>query len=116
MDKKWTIRSIYMYAVSFATLMMILIGTINGLEAAFDYFFRPPDIYAPPSWETKLNMTDINDTQKLEQIQIEKDRLTRNARFDILSRIFNSLSMLGVGLPVFYLYHWRKINNKENIE
>lgn len=41
MEHRWDIKTIYLYMVAFVTLMMLLFGTVNGLQAAFDYFFQP---------------------------------------------------------------------------
>lgn len=34
MEHRWDIKTIYLYMVAFVTLMMLLFGTVNGLQAA----------------------------------------------------------------------------------
>ncbi len=111
MDKKWDIRTIYLYLVSFVALMMVLFGAVSGLQAGFDYFFQPKDIYAPPIYE-KMRPAEPDPQRAAEIARLEQERLERNNRYNQLQRVFHSLATMGVGLPV-YLYHWRKINEKE---
>jgi len=115
MDRKWDIRTIYLYLVSFVTLMMVLYGTVSAFEAAFEFFFQPPDIYGPSVLEMKLTQSgQVADQDTLKELaRIEQERTERNMRYNNLRRVFNSLATLSVGLPV-YMYHWRMIKRKEN--
>jgi hypothetical protein len=110
MERRWDIRTIYLYLVSFVTLMMVLFGAVNGLQAGFDYFFQPKDLYTPPIVEKIRGVEPGADPQNLEAAaKLEQERMERQMRYSQLQRVFGSLASIGVGLPV-YLYHWRKIN------
>ena len=111
MDRKWDIRTIYLYLVSFVTLMMVLFGAVNGLQAGFDYFFQPRDLYAPPLYD-KMRGVEPDPVRAEELARLEQERTERTMRYNQLQRVFHSLATMGIGLPV-YLYHWRKINDKE---
>lgn len=114
MERKWDIRTIYLYLVSFVTLMMVLFGAVSGLQAGFDYFFQPADIYAPPLYD-KLRGVEPDPDKARELARLEQERMERNHRYNQLQRVFHSLATMGIGLPV-YLYHWRKINEKEKTD
>lgn len=111
---KWDIRTVYLYLVCFVTLMMILIGGVEGVQAIGNYFYPPPD-YGPSPYlyEGKLRDGNIPPAVMEQQIAEEKVRQERQTRYNQFQRVLTSVALIGVGLPV-YLYHWRRIREKEN--
>lgn len=113
---KWDIRTVYLYLVCFVTLMMIVIGGVEGVQAIGNFFYPRPE-YGPSPYlyETKLKDSNFPPEVIQQQVTEEKDRQERQAGYDQFQRVLNSVALMGVGLPV-YLYHWRRIREKEDTE
>lgn len=113
---KWDIRTVYLYLVCFVSLMMIVIGGVEGIQAIGNYFYPEPEFGPSPYvYETKLRDTNLSPEAMQQQIQDEKERQGRQARYNQFQRVLSSVALIGVGLPV-YLYHWRRIREKEASE
>jgi hypothetical protein len=113
---KWDIRTVYLYLISFVTLMMVIIGGVQGVQAIGNYFYPPPDYGPSPfAYELKLKDTSLAPEIIQQQIKEEKERQERQVRYNLFQRALSSVALIGVGLPV-YLYHWRKIREKEERE
>lgn len=110
MEHRWDIKTIYLYMVAFVTLMMLLFGTVNGLQAAFDYFFQPRELYISPKFSEPYPDKSGKLTEEMQAAELE--RQAREFRYHQLQRLFNSAATVGVSLPVFF-YHWRKIKAGE---
>lgn len=113
---KWDIRTVYLYLISFVTLMMVIIGGVQGVRAVGNYFYPPPD-YGPGPYVYEMKLKDSNLSPETieQQVREEKVRQERQARYNQFQQVLSSVALIGVGLPV-YLYHWRKIREKEERE
>ncbi len=112
MTGKWDIRRIYLYLVSFATLMMMVFGMVEFLQGIVNLTYPKP---GPTYYEIEMkygpNATDKPTPAELkERAEAEK---VQQRYYEIRSMI-NSLILLLVALPV-YLYHWRKIQSSEQL-
>jgi hypothetical protein len=110
------IRTIYLYAISFVTLLMVLFGVINSLQAGVDYILQPVEVYAPPVYE-KLRVLDPGgDMSKLSELQHQElARQSNCIRKTQLQRILYGIVSICVAFPV-YIFHWRKIEVENNHE
>lgn len=111
MAGNWDIRRIYLYLVSFATLMMMIVGTVQFLQGVINVVYPDPGNYP----DVKLRYADMakSDPKITEadvKKQVELERAQR--RYWDIRNMINSLIMIGVALPV-YMYHWRKIQQTE---
>ncbi|HHV71377.1 MAG TPA: hypothetical protein GXX38_02045 [Clostridia bacterium] len=122
---KLTIRSLYLYAVSFATLMMIIFGTVNLIMSVVEL------AYPEPGWgltKSEIMLDKIRtlpreggeiseqemaliEKQAEEQLQREED----NRKFSRVRRVAQAGAMLVVAVPI-YLYHWKQVQKKEGEE
>lgn len=110
----WDIRRIYLYLVSFATLMMLIIGTVQIINALVDFAVPPPKAYPLKIERVK----ELSNNTKLTKEEIEKQAAEEEARQEAdqrhwrIKRLIESLALVAVALPT-YLYHWRKIQKAE---
>lgn len=101
-------RNLYLYLVSFVTLMMILGGIIFTVHNITDLVF-PTNYYNEPwLYEREGNITE-------EEKVVYEENQKRNQENQIMERkknVAKSVAVVIVALPTF-IYHWRKIE-KEN--
>ena len=122
--RDWSIRTVYLYLVSFVTLIMIILGTVNVIRAAVTFFYPQPNWYGPLDarlrYLNELNQyKDMNPkiTEKItettieEQLQFEQQRQEKQQRYDRARQLAQALSLLLVATPI-YLYHWRQIQRE----
>ena len=99
---KISIRTLYMYAVSFIGLFIVIISFISlvnlGLKAAF---FKDSDFYPVSSYEKMLEDGSNVVVTEEEQLKEQMENVSRQRKRDLSQAIAQIL----VGLPV-YLYHW----------
>lgn len=109
--RDWSVRTIYLYLVSFVTLMMIIWGTVQFINVMVAFAYPPP-IYSPTPADLKIQAANQNVPIEVvqEQARIEEQRQLQQARYDRARRTAQSLALLLVAVPV-YLYHWRKIQH-----
>lgn len=110
----WDIRRIYLYLVCFATLIMMIIGTVQIIQSAVDFVMTPPkeipsklDRYAALEKNNGITKEEIDKQIKDEEIRMEKSQ-----QYYRIRRLIESISMIVVASPV-YLYHWRKVQRSE---
>jgi len=110
MTAKWDIRKIYLYLVSFATLMMMIFGIIQFLQGIVNLTYpNPSPTYS--ELEMKYNRPDGKALTAAEIKQRTEADRAQQRYYEVRSMI-NSLIMFIVALPV-YMYHWRKIGKTE---
>jgi hypothetical protein len=106
------IRALYLYAVCFASLAMMVGGTIGTVSAIASYF--TPMASVSPVWRPahvdELSEEEIRRWEILEDDRREQQR--ENERLRSLRSIFNSSAFLIIGTPIFIL-HWRKVHKEE---
>lgn len=113
MKREWNIRTVYLYLVSFVTLMMIIFGTVDLIRAAVAIAYPPP-VYTPGPLEIKYrssNDSTITPEMAAEQARLEEERERQRQRYDQARRLASAVSLLAVALPL-YLYHWRQIQRE----
>lgn len=101
-------RNIYLYLVSFVSLMMILIGIIVTVQNVMDVVF--PTTYINYEVIDKSNEMTPEERAKYEayQIQLKENQIIGNKK-----NVAKSVTVVVVALPVF-LYHWKKIQQERN--
>lgn len=116
MKREWNLRNIYLYLVSFVTLMMIIAGTVQLIRATVHLLYPPPPYYAGPV-EIKMRMGDPDVSPELieEQARLERERQEQHLRHEQARRLAESLALLAVALPT-YIYHWRKIQQEAHVD
>lgn len=111
--KGWDLPNIYLYLVSFATLMMIIIGTVQLIQATTDFIYPPPSYYPDKTeliMRNKAQNIEMSPQQLEEQVKLEREKWERSQRYNSIRRLINGFSLLVVATPI-YLYHWRKIQS-----
>ncbi|MHB0857716.1 MAG: hypothetical protein ACYC5M_09110 [Anaerolineae bacterium] len=97
------IRSVYLYAVSLITLVMIIFATVNLVRSAVELAYpEPRTLLARPEPEGGL---DAEELERQQEFQVQWSR-----RQSVLG-LAGSVAMLLVAGPL-YLYHWRKIQRE----
>lgn len=118
--RQWNIRQVYLYLVCFATLMMLIIGSVQLIMGVVDLIYPDPNM-EPGYLDTKMRVSEMQrndpgitreDIEK--QIQEERERQKVSQKYYQVKRFINSLALVVVSLPV-YLYHWRKIQRGGDI-
>ena len=115
---RWSIRQLYHYLVCFATLMILIIGTIQFLTGLVDLIYperypygRPLEIEARyaerKAKEPGLTREELK--REVEEEQKEQERAMKRGR---IRRLINSLVFMAVPAPI-YAYHWRRIQRGE---
>ncbi len=125
-SKSRTIKSLYFYVVSFVALMMVVWATANLINIALKtWVFTKADEYTyrvacptMPYYNDKgIEISDpaikeqrIKDCEKQEEINRENEKQNKVSRMQ--ADIVRDISMIVVGLPLFFI-HWRIVRSKE---
>lgn len=118
----WDVRQTYYYLVCFATLIMMIIGVVRGVENTLDLAL-PEEPYRPSAVDVYQRMhrpaaapadtTDPFTREELEQMADEEaDRMQRQSRRRALRSLIGSIALILVAAPV-YAYHWRRVRREE---
>jgi len=102
------LRNIYLYLVSFVTLMMILGGLIFTVQNVMDVIF-PTDYYYE-SYPIDKNGELSEEEKKINEEN--RKRAEENRRTESKKNVAKSIAVVAVALPTF-LYHWRKIESEK---
>lgn len=111
--KNWNLRQIYLYLVSFVSLMILIVGLINTVQAFLD-FFAPETYYGPSPSDVYFrykSQTEIPQDVIEKQIQWEKEQAKLNSYSTRYHALKRGVSNIAVALPI-WLYHWRKIQTE----
>lgn len=107
-----------MYLVSFATLMMMVVGTVQVLQGVVSIGYPNPQP-GPMASEIRMRYADmaqkdskITEAEVKKQVENERAQAIKNQRYYDVRSLINNIVLFGVALPV-YLYHWRKIQQSE---
>ena len=103
------LRSVYLYLVSFVSLMMILMGVIFTVQNITDVMF-PTNYYYEPYPTEKLGELSEEEQQKYEESQ---KRYYDNTVIESKKNVAKSVAVVVVALPTF-IYHWRKVEKEKN--
>jgi len=88
-------RSLYLYAVSLVTLLVVLFSTISLVNAIVNFAFPDP-LYIDPY----AKIENKPDPALLQQ-------QANNSHRQALKNIFNTFTTMAIATPV-YLYHWKQ--------
>lgn len=120
MAGNWDIRRIYLYLVSFATLMMMVFGTVQFLQGIVNIAYPNPQA-SPLYSDVKMKYTEVaRNDPKLTEVEInkriaeEQAQAVKSQRYYEIRSMISSLVLFLVALPV-YLYHWRKVQKTETV-
>jgi len=113
MKLKWDLEHVYFYLVSFAALILIIIGAVNITRTAINYVIPVYDDYRPFAYE---DLTQWEEKFGPEFVAKEQDRYDAIAKDNFSRSLIRDLvggfAFIVIALPV-YLYHWRKIPKLE---
>lgn len=123
MAGNWDIRRLYLYLVSFATLMMMIFGIVFLLQGITQFIYPEPGPYYPEIVnkydELAKNDPKISAEEKEKLVAQEKQlaeesriRAEKSQEYYRIRSIINNMILVIVTLPV-YMYHWRKIQKAE---
>lgn len=103
------LRSVYLYLVSFVSLMMILMGVIFTVQNITDVMFPTNYYYDMYPYE---KMEGVSEEQQ--KIYEENQRKNyENIRIESKKNVAKSIAVVVVALPTF-VYHWRKVEQEKN--
>lgn len=112
-----SVRSIYLYAVSFATLMVLIFSIASAAQEAISlaypdagYYPGPLDIRLRARAELEQD-SEISEDIIREQVEHERMQARQNTRHQQARRLAKDIALIAVTLPA-YLYHWRKAQNE----
>ncbi len=113
MDGGWQMRNIYLYLVTFVTLMMIIFGMVSFLNSIARLVFPLEYRYYTTLMDLEAEYTNAGrEVPPLEELErVREDRMERDAARDRAFQIRDLVSSLAVWLVAlpFYVYHWKKI-------
>lgn len=118
----WDIRQLYYYLVCFATLLMVIIGTVQAVRTTLDLVL-PTDIYRPSTLEVYERLRREREAtgeiepaltrEELEQIAEEESaRYRENQQRSAIRRLLGNIALILIAAPV-YVYHWRQVRRYE---
>lgn len=103
------LRSIYLYLVSFVSLMMIIMGVIFTVQNITDVMF-PTNYYYEMYPAEKAGDLSEEEKQKYEENQ---KKYYENTIVESKKNVAKSVAVVVVALPTF-VYHWRKVEKEKN--
>ena len=112
MQVSTTIRNVYLYAVCFATLIMMIISFSQVANGLFELAYPQPVSITSPSPVYKglaSPVTSEADQQKLaEQARAEQENQLQMNRYFKVRQVVEGIILILIALPI-YIYHWRKV-------
>lgn len=102
------LRNVYLYLVSFVSLMLILIGLIFTIQNLTDLLFPTNYYYDTLPIDKNRQMTE-EEKKAYEESQRKSEQ---NQRTERSKNVAKSTSVVIVALPSF-IYHWRKIEKEK---
>lgn len=103
------LRNVYLYLVSFVSLMMILMGVIFTVQNITDVIFPTNYYYESPPAE-KIGSLSVEEQKNYEENQ---KRQEENRNIESKKNVVKSIAVVIVALPTF-AYHWRKIEKEKS--
>ena len=96
------LRNLYLYLVSFVSLMMILMGIIFTVQNITDVMF-PTNYYYEDSTPEKTGSASVENQKRYEE----------NRNIESKKNVAKSIAVVIVALPTF-VYHWKKVEKEKN--
>lgn len=106
-NKVFTIRNVYLYLVSFVTLVIFIFSMISAVRNLMDIIIQDQDI------EYKYEMLVEDTKDELYNDEYKEIREKENRIRNIKRVVTNIASLIISG--GFWIYHWRKIESEDNI-
>ena len=109
------LRNLYLYLVSFVSLMMILMGLIFTVQNITDVIF-PTNYYESIQPEKTGNLSveeQKNYEESQKRYEENQKRYEENRNVESKKSVAKSIAVVVVALPTFG-YHWRKIEKEKN--
>lgn len=103
------LRNVYLYLVSFVSLMMILMGIIFTVQNITDVIF-PTNYYYEALPTEKTGSLSVEEQKSYEKNQ---KRYEENHNIESKKNVAKSIAVVVVALPTF-AYHWRKVEKEKN--
>ena len=103
------LRNLYLYLVSFVSLMMILVGIIFTVQNITDVIF-PTNYYYETLPTEKTGNVSVEEQKNYEENQ---KRYEENRNIESKKNVAKSIAVVIVALPTF-AYHWRKVEKEKN--
>ena len=114
MKRSLNIRTIYLYAVCFATLMMLIFAVVGLVQSVVEFVYPPPT-WGPGPADYFYRMRDAGNEMSpdliQQQIEYERENQRQSALYGRATQVARNLALMGVALPI-YLYHWRKVQEE----
>ncbi len=117
----WDVRQTYYYLVCFATLLMLIIGSVQLVRNTLDlvipeesYRMTPVDVqnrFQRPMGESADEVPYTREELE-EMAEEEAARNERQARRRALRNLLGNIALILIAAPV-YVYHWRKVRGLE---
>lgn len=116
----WDIRRTYYYLVCFATLLMMIIGSVQVVQSTLD-LVMPEEYYRPTPMEmyqrherpgVEQSEPPFSREELQEMSEEEAERMERQARRRALRSLLGNLALVLIAAPV-YMYHWKKVRADE---
>ena len=101
-------RNLYLYLVSFVTLMMILGGIIFTVQNITDVVFPTNYFTEGMPYEKSGNLS----VEEKEAYDENQKVIQENRRMDSKKNVVKSIAVVAVAFPTF-VYHWRKIEKEK---
>ena len=103
----WDVRQTYYYLVCFATLLMVIIGTVQVAGRLLDLSI-PDEPYAPVVERPGTTPEDATDEGFEARRARENAHHFRQQQRRHVRDLLGSLALVLVAAPV-YVYHWRRV-------
>lgn len=103
------LRHIYLYLVSFVSLIMILVGLVYTVQNITDVIF-PTNYYYEALPSEKISGLSPEDKTAYEENQ---RKIELNRQVESKKNVAKSIAVVIVALPTF-IYHWRKIEKEKH--
>lgn len=116
MSQGWHLKNIYIYLVSFVTLMMIVFGLITFFRNAMNYVYPTSYSYYQTLMDIEYEYLNTNrpvppvaELEKIREQRLELEkRSIQDNRINQMRNLISSLAVWLIPIP-FYLYHWRRV-------
>lgn len=124
--RNFDIRRLYLYVVSFATLLMIIFSGAQLIRATAEMIVSPPTPYTPyvdraipepvppdaPSGTPPRKPTPEEEAERRRQAEEQAERARQERRHFAIMRVVESGALFLIAAPL-YVYHWRLIRRED---
>ena len=106
MERRWSIRELYLYLVCLITLVILIFASVDVVRNAVELIYPEPGWVAAPVLEPEVPEAEREALQRQQQ----EMQLRWSQRRAVLNLV-RSGALLAVAGPL-YIYHWRKIERE----